>query len=702
MADSKAKVKSDSKTKSSSKYGNDTLIGKLSQGKIGTYQEAPGGGTPLPKNHKAPSKEWVAEHRKSQPRDEDGQFTYNSANAKPLKFGPSRGTTIPPFLKGVKLKAFMKGTEDGKGDTLWDAEHKRFTFHKGFTAKDLIYWAKHYINSEEGFGEILSQIVEEKTGKYGRGENLVSENTIGFSGRKALTAGGKVKFKTEDDERDAFGRTLMGEDKRGRERIESNLTANDESKEKAISTSRIGDIPDYLKRLKALDDSDRISLSEQKSIWRKQPDGINTHDLGTQRFDKAEGLVGKVLDEDYIDKKGKATADLMARQRSGELKVHPEDDIKHTITPTKDVDDNKEPKDIDDGFSDNTPKDNSSNDNTSNDNTSKEETPVDTGKRARDIERFKKTITKDKATGEKVQEVQKILDEFFKTSGKYHLTNEDYGYIMDNMGKKPGKLAKEIARKFRDEHILNKPALEPTPKVEANVQGGETPTSQETPKEDTPNVEPPKSDVSKKLDIKKGAKKPGKVFSYIDKKEGKTYDKRQPISDPETYAWTFDKEFDKPSREGIEELKKYGLKDAIYSTKYPSMATEYLDIRDIKDPTQQEEVKAYTILKGAQDKKVYLPDDVRKKYTAIVNRALRAKKGFEDAKPGSVPYRTFPITDEDVNKFFEENKGILAPAIPLIDKLKDKDLRKKQIVKAISRGDLSNMEQLMQVLTKGQ
>jgi hypothetical protein len=699
MADSKAKVKSDSKTKSGSKYSNDTLIGKLSQGKIGTYQEAPGGGTPLPKNHKAPSKEWVAEHRKSQPRDEDGQFTYNSANAKPLKFGPSRGTTIPPFLKGVKLKAFMKGTEDGKGDTLWDAEHKRFTFHKGFTAKDLIYWAKHYINSKEGFGEILSQIVEEKTGKYGRGENLVSENTIGFSGRKALTAGGKVKFKTEDDERDAFGRTLMGEDKRGRERIESNLTSNDDSKEKAIATSRIGDIPDYLKRLKALDDSDRISLSEQKSIWRKQPDGINTHELGTQRFDKAEGLVGKVLDEDYIDKKGKATADLMARQRSGELKVHPEDDIKHTIIPIKDVDDNKEPKDVDDGFNDNT-----SSDNTSSNNTPKEEKPVDTGKRARDIERFKKTITTDKATGEKVQGVQKILDEFFKTSGKYHLTDEDYGYIMDNMGKKPGKLAKEIARKFRDEHILNKPAVEPTPKVEANVKGGETPTSQETPKEETskeetPSVEPPKSDISKKLDIKKGAKKPDKVFSYIDKKNGKTYDKRQPISNPKAYVIAFEKEIGEVWNKGKEWLKESKL-PTFFSKDWDEQTIKDLDIRDIKDPQQQKEMAAYEVLLEARAKGQELSDKVRKECETIVRQALRAKKGFEGAKPGSVPYRTFPITDEDVNKFFEENKGILTPALPIIERLKDKDLRKRQIVKAISRGQLSNKEQLMEALTK--
>ena len=61
----------------------EAILGE-NKGKIGEYQEAPGGGTPLAAGQKAPSKEWVAENRKMQPRDENGQFTYNSANAKPL------------------------------------------------------------------------------------------------------------------------------------------------------------------------------------------------------------------------------------------------------------------------------------------------------------------------------------------------------------------------------------------------------------------------------------------------------------------------------------------------------------------------------------------------------------------------------------------------------------------------------------------
>lgn len=39
--------------------------------KLGNFQEAPGGGKPLGKGEKAPSKDWVRKNRKMQPRDND-------------------------------------------------------------------------------------------------------------------------------------------------------------------------------------------------------------------------------------------------------------------------------------------------------------------------------------------------------------------------------------------------------------------------------------------------------------------------------------------------------------------------------------------------------------------------------------------------------------------------------------------------------
>ena len=77
------------------------IFGKKQAAKIGTYTESTGGGTPLKKGEKL--KDHPEAKRVQQPRDEDGRFTYNSANAKPLKYGPSRGVTIPPFLRGAKM-----------------------------------------------------------------------------------------------------------------------------------------------------------------------------------------------------------------------------------------------------------------------------------------------------------------------------------------------------------------------------------------------------------------------------------------------------------------------------------------------------------------------------------------------------------------------------------------------------------------------
>lgn len=123
---------------------------------LGTYQEATGGGTPIPKGEK------LADHpeakRVLQPRDEDGQFTYNAANKRKLKYGPSRGKTTPPYLK------IMHDSSDGKEGSerkvYYDESGKQGIYNvseklAGYDTKDFINDCKEYFGEElyEDYGE---------------------------------------------------------------------------------------------------------------------------------------------------------------------------------------------------------------------------------------------------------------------------------------------------------------------------------------------------------------------------------------------------------------------------------------------------------------------------------------------------------------------------------------------------------------------
>lgn len=144
--------------------------------KIGSYLEAPGGGTPLPAGQKAPSKEWVAANRKLQPRDSDGKFTYNAANRKPLEYGPSRGTTIPPFLRGISLTYAVKSDS-----VIMDETGKRYLAGINMTAQDIINAYKEYVG--KGF-KGLQGIVERKKGAKSKVEKLFQQ-----SGSKGVVGG---------------------------------------------------------------------------------------------------------------------------------------------------------------------------------------------------------------------------------------------------------------------------------------------------------------------------------------------------------------------------------------------------------------------------------------------------------------------------------------------------------------------------------
>ena len=138
--------------------------------KLGTYEENTGGGTPLAKGEKL--KDHPEAHRVMQPRDENGQFTYNSANRKPLKYGPSRGTTIPPFLTGINMTFAIK-----KGDTSIVFDNAIWKSELNITANEFFNSFKQYDTSIEGGFKILQEgKMSKKKGAKSKFEKAVLES----------------------------------------------------------------------------------------------------------------------------------------------------------------------------------------------------------------------------------------------------------------------------------------------------------------------------------------------------------------------------------------------------------------------------------------------------------------------------------------------------------------------------------------------
>jgi len=165
---------------------NDTSKGILGESseKIGNYTESTGGGTPLAKGEKL--KDHPEAKRVMQPRDEDGQFTYNSVNGKGLKYGPSRGTTVPPFLRGVKLTFCAPGTKlkiDGQDGI----KIKIMTID--MTVEEIVNACKEYIESEEGFAGMGEGSSITKKGRKSKEEKTADSGQIGNVDPKTLSQG---------------------------------------------------------------------------------------------------------------------------------------------------------------------------------------------------------------------------------------------------------------------------------------------------------------------------------------------------------------------------------------------------------------------------------------------------------------------------------------------------------------------------------
>lgn len=167
MATNKRGVKIDSVMSRILKSGKNAE-GETPEDKIGSYDEAPGGGTPLPYGTKAPSPQWVREHRKMQPRNPDGTFGYNSQNGKDLKYGPSRGVTVPHFLRGVELNFLEKGS---KYIVKEGSQYATYILAMNLTKENLVQICKQYRSYQGGFLGAHQEIMEKKKGRHSKEEN---------------------------------------------------------------------------------------------------------------------------------------------------------------------------------------------------------------------------------------------------------------------------------------------------------------------------------------------------------------------------------------------------------------------------------------------------------------------------------------------------------------------------------------------------
>ena len=140
-------------------------FGKKGQEKIGNYKEAAGGGTPIEKGESfklvdnpyeadaiREQEKNLPENQKTnirvkQPRNEDGTFGYNSQNRRGLRY-PSRGTTIPDFLKEYVAIWHKQGKSLDDPITSQDAEYM-LTFD--MTMRELIERSKYYLEDENTF-----------------------------------------------------------------------------------------------------------------------------------------------------------------------------------------------------------------------------------------------------------------------------------------------------------------------------------------------------------------------------------------------------------------------------------------------------------------------------------------------------------------------------------------------------------------------
>lgn len=220
------------------------IFGKKQAKSIGTYQEAPGGGTAvdgggrgaMKKNFKVVNSKEEADAireenpraviRYNQPRDEDGRFTYNSANGKELVEGPSRGVTVPPFLRGAKIVfATKKNKAVVHDNTTWN-------FQIQMEAADLVKMFQDILGAKSA-----AELLERKKGrKSNKEKEALKKKQQGFANAEIEVTGYTIReFKQKCDRALEKGRKNKPKFAEKEEQPENEPTVEPKQEEKVVS-----------------------------------------------------------------------------------------------------------------------------------------------------------------------------------------------------------------------------------------------------------------------------------------------------------------------------------------------------------------------------------------------------------------------------------------------------------------------------------
>lgn len=153
------------------------IFDKYQKSREGNFLESTGGGTPIPADEKLANHPEIKPKRVQQPRDEDGQFTYNAVNNIPLKY-PSRGVTIPPLLRGIKINFVTKSK------TALVIGGLTYVAGIDFSADDLakaLYNFEITPNGKIVFNDLPEAILKRKKGRKSQAEkDMISQGEEGY------------------------------------------------------------------------------------------------------------------------------------------------------------------------------------------------------------------------------------------------------------------------------------------------------------------------------------------------------------------------------------------------------------------------------------------------------------------------------------------------------------------------------------------